>query len=76
MAKMYQVMVIGFRGEKMAIDVGNEAEWNSMTVLKLKVLQLTYTSKTLEDSHPLTYYGIQDKSMIQSVVQLPGGGTA
>uniref|UniRef100_A0A4W5JHQ4 Ubiquitin-like domain-containing protein n=1 Tax=Hucho hucho TaxID=62062 RepID=A0A4W5JHQ4_9TELE len=37
MGKIYQVTVIGFRGEKMVIDVSNtEEQMNSMTVLQLK----------------------------------------
>lgn len=37
MGKIYQVVVMGFRGEKMVIDVSNtEEQMNSMTVLQLK----------------------------------------
>ncbi|XP_034146492.1 uncharacterized protein zgc:194655 [Esox lucius] len=37
MGKIYQVTVIGFRGEKMVIDLSNtEEQMKSMTVLQLK----------------------------------------
>uniref|UniRef100_A0AAZ3R8J2 Ubiquitin-like domain-containing protein n=2 Tax=Oncorhynchus tshawytscha TaxID=74940 RepID=A0AAZ3R8J2_ONCTS len=92
MGKIYQVIVIGFRGEKMVIDVSNtEEQMNSMTVLQLKnkiserlpgnsgdnleTLRLIFTNKQLEDSSVLSSYGIQNQSVIQLVMRVPGGWT-
>ncbi|KAL4623597.1 Ubiquitin-like protein-like [Arapaima gigas] len=64
-------------------------EMNNLSVLELKKkiaaklpgsseddvsqLRLIFTDKMLEDSSTLSSYGIQDKSIIQLVVRLPGG---
>ncbi|XP_038851436.1 uncharacterized protein zgc:194655 [Salvelinus namaycush] len=90
MGKIYQVTVIGFRGEKMVIDVSNtEEQMNSTIVLQLKnkiserlpgnsgdnleTLRLIFTNKQLEDSSVLSSYGIQNQSVIQLVMRVPGG---
>ncbi|XP_064796452.1 uncharacterized protein LOC135516236 [Oncorhynchus masou masou] len=78
----FHVRVNGLRGEIMEIDVGqSEEEMNNTTVLQLKqkiaqrlpgwdidTLTMRYTCKTLEDSRLLSCYGIQDKSLINLVL--------
>ncbi|XP_035280969.1 uncharacterized protein zgc:194655 [Anguilla rostrata] len=70
----------------------SEEEMNSMTVLQLKKkiaekmpgnsgdtledLRLIFTTKQMDDSGLLSEYGIQDKSVIQMVLRLPGGQSA
>ncbi|KAG7462140.1 hypothetical protein MATL_G00199550 [Megalops atlanticus] len=93
MGKIYQVIVNGLRGEKIAVDLGHSLEdLNSTTVLQLKRkiaeklpgdsgdnvegLRLIFTDKQLEDDCKLSQYGIQDKSVIQLVLRLPGGQRA
>ncbi|XP_076016492.1 ubiquitin-ribosomal protein eL40 fusion protein-like [Genypterus blacodes] len=89
MGKIYQVMVNGFRGEKMTIDLCNtEEQMASMTVLQLKekiverlpgkadpdTLRLLFTDKTLEgDATLLSSYGIQHNSIIHMVLRVAGG---
>ncbi|XP_048827011.1 ubiquitin-40S ribosomal protein S27a-like [Brienomyrus brachyistius] len=67
----------------------SEDQMKNMTVLELKKkialklpgtadddlssLRLIFTDKQLEDSCQLSSYGIQDKSVIQLVIRLPGG---
>ncbi|KAI1888643.1 hypothetical protein AGOR_G00187260 [Albula goreensis] len=67
----------------------SESEMGSMTVLQLKQkiaeklpgnsgdnlesIRLIFTTKQLEDSSKLSEYSIQDKSVIQMVLRLPGG---
>ncbi|XP_053272325.1 uncharacterized protein zgc:194655 [Pleuronectes platessa] len=91
MAKIYQVVVNGLRGEKMTINLCNtEEQMKSMTVLQLKEkieeklptsgegdnLRLIFTNKVLDgDFTLLSDYGIQHKSVIQMVVRVPGGLT-
>ncbi|KAJ8366961.1 hypothetical protein AAFF_G00336300 [Aldrovandia affinis] len=91
MGKIYQVIIIGLKGEKIAVDVGHsEEEMGSMTVLQLKHriaekmpgnsgnngegLRLIYTKYQLEDAKNLSEYDVKDKSVIQLVLRLPGGG--
>uniref|UniRef100_A0A3Q2ZEH3 Ubiquitin-like domain-containing protein n=1 Tax=Kryptolebias marmoratus TaxID=37003 RepID=A0A3Q2ZEH3_KRYMA len=92
MGKIYQVMVHGLRGEKMFIDLCNtEEQMQKMTVLQLKEkiaeklpettgqdnLRLIFTDKMLdENTKLLSKYGIQNKSVIQMVIRVPGGLTA
>uniref|UniRef100_A0A8C9RDB4 Ubiquitin-like domain-containing protein n=1 Tax=Scleropages formosus TaxID=113540 RepID=A0A8C9RDB4_SCLFO len=68
----------------------SEEEMNNLIVLELKKkiaaklpgnsgddvtrIRLVFTDKMLDDSNTLSSYGIQDKSVIQMVIQLPGGG--
>ncbi|KAJ8261588.1 hypothetical protein GJAV_G00156030 [Gymnothorax javanicus] len=67
----------------------SEEEMNSLTVLQLKKriaekmpgksgdslddLRLIFTHHQLDDESRLSKYGIQDKSIIQLVLKLPGG---
>ncbi|XP_023868310.1 uncharacterized protein zgc:194655 isoform X1 [Salvelinus sp. IW2-2015] len=81
-SETFHVRVNGLRGEIMEIDVGHtEEEMNNTTVLQLKqkiaqrlpgwdieTLTMRYTCKTLEDSRLLSCYGIQDKSLINLVL--------
>ncbi|XP_040887044.1 NEDD8-like [Toxotes jaculatrix] len=92
MGKIYQVMVHGFRGEKMVVDLCNtEEQMKSMTVLQLKekiakklpegagveVIRLIFVDKELdEDTKLLSEYGIQHMSVIHMVVRVPGGLSA
>ncbi|XP_037539729.1 uncharacterized protein zgc:194655 [Nematolebias whitei] len=92
MGKIYQVMVHGVRGEKMFIDLCNtEEQMQKMTVQQLRQkiaeklpdtagqenLRLIFTDKMLEgDETLLSEYGIQNKSVIQVLIRVPGGLTA
>ncbi|KAJ8268753.1 hypothetical protein COCON_G00113600 [Conger conger] len=67
----------------------SETEMNSLTVQQLKQkiaakmpgnsgddlegMRLIYTTKQLEDESLLSVYGVQDKSVIQLILRLPGG---
>ncbi|XP_006010278.1 uncharacterized protein ZGC:194655 [Latimeria chalumnae] len=88
MGKIYQVIVLGMKGEKLSIDVAqSEKEFNETTVLILKrkvleripgadepeELRLLFANKQLEDEKILSHYEIRDKSSIMLVVRLPGG---
>ncbi|KAM4612213.1 ubiquitin-ribosomal protein eL40 fusion protein [Polymixia lowei] len=89
MGKVYQVIVMGFKGEKMVIDLCNtEEQMKSMTVLQFKEkiaqrmpsggngdnLRLIFTDKMLEENETLlSSYGIQHQSVIQMVIKVPGG---
>ncbi|KAM6894920.1 uncharacterized protein PEZ65_022511 [Lycodopsis pacificus] len=92
MGKIYQVIVHGLRGEKMAIDLCNtDEQFKSMTVLQLKgkiaerlpesageeALRLIFTDKMLDGNEVLlSEFGIQHMSVIHMVVKVPGGLTA
>lgn len=92
MGKIYQVVVHGLRGEKLIVDLCNtEEQMQSMTVLQLQqkiaqklpdtlgegAVRLIFTDKILEgDSTLLSEYGIQQLSVIQMVMKVPGGLTA
>ncbi|KAG9330664.1 hypothetical protein JZ751_022524 [Albula glossodonta] len=67
MGKLYQVIVNGLKGEKMTVDLGHSESDN------LESIRLIFTTKQLEDSSKLSEYSIQDKSVIQMVLRLPGG---
>ncbi|KAM9426436.1 uncharacterized protein KZ484_019278 [Pholidichthys leucotaenia] len=91
MGKIYQVVVHGLRGEKMTVDLCNtEEQFKSMTVLQLKekiaeklpetageeALRLIFTDKMLDGNDTLlSGYGIQNMSVIQMVMRVPGGVT-
>ncbi|KAK2863056.1 hypothetical protein Q5P01_002589 [Channa striata] len=91
MGKLFQVVINGFRGEKMIIDLCNtEEQMQQMTVLQLKEkilprlpastgeesLRLIFTDKELnENTKLLSEYGIQHMSVIHMVVRVPGGLT-
>ncbi|KAI4808357.1 hypothetical protein KUCAC02_000421 [Chaenocephalus aceratus] len=92
MGKIYQIVVHGFKGEILTIDMCNtEEQFKSMTVMQLKekiaerlpetagvgVLRLIFTDKMLDgDDGLLSKYGIQNQSHIHMVVKVPGGLTA
>uniref|UniRef100_A0A3Q3AGK4 Ubiquitin-like domain-containing protein n=1 Tax=Kryptolebias marmoratus TaxID=37003 RepID=A0A3Q3AGK4_KRYMA len=92
MGKIYQVVVHGLRGQKMFIDLCNtEEQMQKMTVRQLKEkiteklpetageenLRLIFADKMLEgDTTLLSEYGIQQQSVIQMVIRVPGGLTA
>ncbi|KAJ3585705.1 hypothetical protein NHX12_014424 [Muraenolepis orangiensis] len=89
MGKLYQVIVYGINGEKMAVDLCNtDEQMQTMTVLQLKTkiverlpgtgggenLRLVFTNKTLDnDEATLVSFGIQNQSVIQLVMRVPGG---
>ncbi|KAF3837140.1 hypothetical protein F7725_004604 [Dissostichus mawsoni] len=77
--KIYQVSVVGLRGDRVFIDIANtEQQFRSMTVKQLKEkmalkfpeieggnMRLMFTDKDLdEDSKLLSAYGVVDKSVI------------
>ncbi|XP_033466125.1 uncharacterized protein LOC117246373 [Epinephelus lanceolatus] len=92
MGKIYQVVVHGFRGEKVTIDLCNtEEQMKSITVLQLKdkiaekvpankgveAIRLIFTDKALDDDKKkLSEYGVQHMSIILMVLKVPGGMTA
>ncbi|KAM9836674.1 uncharacterized protein ACBR49_019115 [Aulostomus maculatus] len=89
MGKIYQVMVFGFKGEKMMVDLCNtEEQMKSMTVLQLKEkvsallptgqnvdnMRLIFVNRTLDAPYSLlTDYGIQHLSTLFLVIKVPGG---
>ncbi|KAL0970197.1 hypothetical protein UPYG_G00238620 [Umbra pygmaea] len=86
MPKIYQLNVIGFKGESMIIDVSNtEEQMKNMTVLQLKRkilekipdstqdIRLIFTNQRLEDWCRLSSYGIQHMSVIRLVMIMAGG---
>nr|AFK10505.1 ubiquitin-like protein [Callorhinchus milii]AFM85466.1 ubiquitin-like protein [Callorhinchus milii]AFM85548.1 ubiquitin-like protein [Callorhinchus milii]AFM85575.1 ubiquitin-like protein [Callorhinchus milii]AFM85768.1 ubiquitin-like protein [Callorhinchus milii] len=89
MGKIFQVMVLGFKGEKFAIDVAKEEKhFNEMTVLEFKKklilklpghsgdtdeLRLLFAKTQLEDADKFSDHQIKDKSTIMMVLRLPGG---
>ncbi|XP_067850798.1 uncharacterized protein [Heptranchias perlo] len=89
MGKIYQVFVMGFKGEKITLDISqSETEFNEMKVLKFKEklqerlpgqsvsaedLRLLFANKQLEDQSKFSDYEIKDKSTIMMVLRLPGG---
>ncbi|XP_034020497.1 uncharacterized protein zgc:194655 [Thalassophryne amazonica] len=91
MGKIYQVVVLGLKGEKMTIDLCNtEEQMKNMTVLQLKekitqrlpgnageeTLRLIFSDRMLEgDTTTLSSYGIQHMSLILVAVKVPGGLT-
>ncbi|KAG8006110.1 hypothetical protein GBF38_005266 [Nibea albiflora] len=92
MGKIYQVVVIGLRGERMTVDLCNtEEQMKSMTVGQLRkkieekvptgvgdnAVRMIFTTEGLDDdSKLLSDYGIQQMSVIQLVIKVPGGLTA
>ncbi|XP_072427865.1 uncharacterized protein [Chiloscyllium punctatum] len=90
MGKIFQVFIVGLKGEKMTVDVSHtEAEFNAMPILKFKELllkkvpgeaaiagdlRLLFANKELEDNKKFSEYSIKDKSTILLVLRLPGGG--
>ncbi|XP_038673121.1 polyubiquitin [Scyliorhinus canicula] len=89
MGKIYQVFVVGLKGEKLTVDISeSEAEFNAMTVagFKEKLLQklpgqaaaaddlrILFASTQLEVGKKFSDYQIKDKSTILLVLRLPGG---
>ncbi|KAJ4948538.1 hypothetical protein JOQ06_020071 [Pogonophryne albipinna] len=82
MGKIYQVVVHGFKGEILMIDMCNtEEQFKSMTVMQLKekiAERLPETADKMLDGDDglLSEYGIQNQSHIHMVVKVPGGLTA
>ncbi|XP_036451949.1 uncharacterized protein zgc:194655 [Colossoma macropomum] len=87
MGKVFQVLVLGIKGEKKTIDVANsEQAFNNTTVatfkekivekipeLKGQNFKMMYTDVQLEDDETFSKYQIQDRSTIVLIVRLPGG---
>nr|XP_040035908.1 uncharacterized protein zgc:194655 [Gasterosteus aculeatus aculeatus] len=89
MGKIYQVVVYGLRGEKMVVDLCNtDEQFKKMTVLQLKekiaerlpgtagleTLRLIFADKMLDGNELLlSDFGIQQQSIIQMVMRVPGG---
>ncbi|XP_043923879.1 polyubiquitin-like [Protopterus annectens] len=84
MVKIYQVVIVGIKQEKLTLDVANsESKFNSVTVAELKKqvaenvpgipeFRLIFATTQLEDGKTLSDYGIQDKSILMAVLRLPG----
>ncbi|XP_078064691.1 uncharacterized protein LOC144490875 [Mustelus asterias] len=88
MGKVYQVFVVGLKGEKKTIDISHsETEFNVMTISEFKGkllqklpieaaaddLRLLFANVQLEDGKKFSDYQIKDKSTILMVLRLPGG---
>uniref|UniRef100_A0A8C6UCX7 Ubiquitin-like domain-containing protein n=1 Tax=Neogobius melanostomus TaxID=47308 RepID=A0A8C6UCX7_9GOBI len=91
MGRLFQVVVTGFKGERMTVDLCNtDEQMKSMTVLQLKNkiatrlppntepdrISLIFADERLDvETKLLTDYGIQHMSVIQIVLQVDGGKT-
>ncbi|KAG9274342.1 uncharacterized protein zgc:194655 [Astyanax mexicanus] len=87
MGKIYQVIVLGLKGEKKTIDVANsETDFNNTTVVAFKEkitekfpelkgqnFKLMYTDEQLQDDETFSKYEIQTGSIIVLILRLPGG---
>ncbi|KAJ0055448.1 hypothetical protein NL108_003808 [Boleophthalmus pectinirostris] len=89
MGRLYQVVVTGFKGERMTVDLCNtDEQMRSMTVEQLKNkisaklpsntepdrISLIFADERLDvETKLLTDYGIQHMSVIQLVLQVDGG---
>ncbi|KAK1797117.1 hypothetical protein P4O66_008506 [Electrophorus voltai] len=88
MGKIYQILVLGIKGERKTIDVAsNETDFNNTTILAFKqkltekfpelkgqAFRVMYTDVQLEnDTDTFSKYQIQDRSTIVLILRLPGG---
>ncbi|KAI4879365.1 hypothetical protein NFI96_019452 [Prochilodus magdalenae] len=87
MGKIFQVLVIGIKGEKKTVDIAHsESDFDSTTVatfkeklvvkcpeLKGENFKMMYTDMKLEDDDTFSNYGIKDRSTIMLILLLPGG---
>ncbi|CAL1590814.1 unnamed protein product [Knipowitschia caucasica] len=89
MGRLYQVTVVGFKGERVTVDLCNtEEQMSSMTVEQLKTkvvaklkintelsrISLIFADERLDDdSKLLKDYGVQHMSVVQLVLQVDGG---
>ncbi|XP_076829594.1 uncharacterized protein LOC143475596 [Brachyhypopomus gauderio] len=88
MGKIYQVQVIGIKGERKTIDVANnETDFNNTSVLAFKekltekfpelkgqTFRIMFTDVQLvEDTDTFSKYQIQDRSTVVLILRLPGG---
>uniref|UniRef100_A0A672K2U7 Zgc:194655 n=1 Tax=Sinocyclocheilus grahami TaxID=75366 RepID=A0A672K2U7_SINGR len=82
MGKIYQIIVVGIKGEKKTVDVAtSEEEFNKTTILqfKKKVAEKlpgqagNIKYKQLEDNDTFLDHQIKDRSTLFMVLRLPGG---
>ncbi|XP_048460448.1 ubiquitin [Rhincodon typus] len=89
MGKIFQVFVVGLKGERMTVDVSHtETEFHAMLVRKFKELlmkkmprdaaraqdlRILFADKQLEDNKTFADYSIKDQSTVLLVLRLPGG---
>ncbi|XP_056317150.1 uncharacterized protein zgc:194655 isoform X2 [Danio aesculapii] len=76
MGKIYQVMVVGIKGEKKTIDVASsEEDFNKPGQAgdDPSSMRLLYTDKQLEDNDTFLDHQIKDRSTLFMVLRLPGG---
>ncbi|XP_037402657.1 uncharacterized protein zgc:194655 [Pygocentrus nattereri] len=87
MGKIFQVLVLGIKGEKKTIDVAHsEPEFHNTTVasfrekieekipeLKGQNFKMLFTDVQLQDDETFSKYQIQDRSTVMLIVSLPGG---
>ncbi|KAI5609896.1 ubiquitin-like [Silurus asotus] len=88
MGDIYQIRVIGFKGETKTIDVAtSEDDFNKTTVsafkeklivkfpeLKGAQFRMMFTEIQLEDSDTFSMRKILNKSTIFLIIRMPGGG--
>jgi hypothetical protein len=85
---MFQLTIHGFGGDKHIIDIcTDESSFCKMTITDVKnkfvketgmpvepeTIRFLFAGKQLENQMTLSYYNIQNKSVIMTVVRLPGG---
>lgn len=91
MGRLFQVLVTGFKGEKMTIDLCNtEEQMKTMTVEQLRHkiaaklptstdmdnIRLIFADEHLDDDTKLlSDYGVQHMSVIQITIRVDGGLT-
>ncbi|KAF4089219.1 hypothetical protein AMELA_G00063530 [Ameiurus melas] len=87
MGDIYQIVVIGFRGEKKTVDVAtSEDDFNKTTIsafkeklmvkfpeLKGAQFRMMFTDVQLEDTDTFSMRKILNKSTIFLIVRMPGG---
>ncbi|XP_066538062.1 uncharacterized protein zgc:194655 [Hoplias malabaricus] len=87
MGKIYQVHVIGLKGERKTVDVAqSETEFNNTTIVTFKEkleekfpelkgqnFRLLFSDVQLEEGETFSKYEIKDKSTIVLILRLPGG---
>ena len=85
---MFQLYIYGFNSEKHLIDIDTDkALFDSMKVADLKKkflndtalpgsvenLRFLFAGKQLENERTIEFYKIQNRSVIMTIIRLPGG---
>ena len=85
---MFQLTIHGFGGDKHIIDIcSNESSFSQMTIMEVKnkfinetgmavqpdTLRFLFAGKQLENQMTLQHYNVENKSVLMTVIRLPGG---